>query len=47
MPNNKDTHGINTLRMAKVWMDEYAELFLAKRIDFINVGWFLTIETFF
>jgi hypothetical protein len=31
IPNNKDTHGINTLRLAHVWMDEYIEFFFAKR----------------
>lgn len=25
-PNDKDTHGINTVRMAKVWMDDYQEV---------------------
>ncbi|KAI7815448.1 polypeptide N-acetylgalactosaminyltransferase [Rhyzopertha dominica] len=26
-PNNKDTHGINTARLAHVWMDDYKRLF--------------------
>lgn len=26
-PQNKDTHGINTARMAHVWMDDYKRLF--------------------
>ncbi|KAJ8916512.1 hypothetical protein NQ315_000154 [Exocentrus adspersus] len=26
-PNNKDTHGINTARLAHVWMDEYKRFF--------------------
>lgn len=26
-PDNKDTHGINTARLAKVWMDDYKRLF--------------------
>ncbi|KAH1011564.1 hypothetical protein HUJ04_000907 [Dendroctonus ponderosae] len=26
-PDNKDTHGINTARLAHVWMDEYKRLF--------------------
>lgn len=32
-PGNSDTHGINTARMAEVWMDEYAELFYLNRPD--------------
>lgn len=32
-PNNKDTHGINTVRMARVWMDEYIDLFYLNRPD--------------
>lgn len=32
-PNDKDTHGINTVRMAKVWMDEYQELLYMNRPD--------------
>lgn len=26
-PDNKDTHGINTARLAHVWMDDYKRLF--------------------
>ncbi|KAF9824762.1 hypothetical protein SFRURICE_020493, partial [Spodoptera frugiperda] len=33
MPAHTDTHGINTARMAEVWMDEYAELFYLHRPD--------------
>ncbi|CAB3246643.1 unnamed protein product [Arctia plantaginis] len=33
MPASSDTHGINTARMAEVWMDEYAELFYLHRPD--------------
>ncbi|XP_037301472.1 polypeptide N-acetylgalactosaminyltransferase 11-like [Manduca sexta] len=33
---NSDTHGINTARMAEVWMDEYAELFYLHRPDLRN-----------
>lgn len=32
-PNDKDTHGINTVRMALVWMDEYIELLYMNRPD--------------
>ncbi|XP_053621287.1 polypeptide N-acetylgalactosaminyltransferase 1-like [Plodia interpunctella] len=33
LPGSSDTHGINTARMADVWMDEYAELFYLHRPD--------------
>ncbi|XP_052743015.1 polypeptide N-acetylgalactosaminyltransferase 1 isoform X2 [Bicyclus anynana] len=33
LPAHSDTHGINTARMADVWMDEYAELFYLHRPD--------------
>ncbi|KOB76422.1 Glycosyl transferase [Operophtera brumata] len=36
MPGNSDTHGINTARMAEVWMDDYAELFYLHRPDLRN-----------
>nr|XP_049699511.1 uncharacterized protein LOC110380411 isoform X2 [Helicoverpa armigera] len=36
MPAHMDTHGINTARMAEVWMDEYAELFYLHRPDLRN-----------
>ncbi|UYV78959.1 N-acetylgalactosaminyltransferase, partial [Cordylochernes scorpioides] len=32
-PGNKDTHGINTVRTAEVWMDEYKEYFYLHRPD--------------
>lgn len=35
-PNDKDTHGINTARLAFVWMDEYKRLFLLHRNEFKN-----------
>lgn len=35
-PNDKDTHGINTVRMAKVWMDDYQELLFMNRPDLRN-----------
>ncbi|XP_021962988.1 polypeptide N-acetylgalactosaminyltransferase 13 [Folsomia candida] len=30
-PNNVDSHGLNTARLAEVWMDEYKELFYNHR----------------
>ncbi|KAI5643644.1 glycosyl transferase family 2 domain-containing protein [Phthorimaea operculella] len=33
MPAHTDTHGINTARMAEVWMDDYKELFYLHRPD--------------
>lgn len=35
-PDNKDTHGINTARLALVWMDEYKRLFFTQRSEFKN-----------
>lgn len=32
-PDNRDTHGINTVRMAQVWMDEFIDLFYMNRPD--------------
>ncbi|XP_055379895.1 polypeptide N-acetylgalactosaminyltransferase 1 [Condylostylus longicornis] len=32
-PGDRDTHGINTVRMAEVWMDEFIELFYMNRPD--------------
>ena len=29
----KDTHGINTARMAEVWMDDYKRLYYLHRFD--------------
>ncbi|XP_055307732.1 polypeptide N-acetylgalactosaminyltransferase 1 isoform X2 [Sitodiplosis mosellana] len=39
-PDNRDTHGINTVRLANVWMDSYADLFFLNRPDLktIDVG---------
>ena len=36
-PGKKDTHGINTVRMAEVWMDDYKRLFYLHRED-LKVG---------
>ncbi|CAG5120073.1 unnamed protein product [Candidula unifasciata] len=35
-PGNKDTHGINSVRLAEVWMDEYKRLFYMHRRDLLN-----------
>ncbi|KAH8254857.1 hypothetical protein KR032_012489 [Drosophila birchii] len=32
-PNDRDTHGINTARMALVWMDEFINIFFLNRPD--------------
>ncbi|XP_071101953.1 probable N-acetylgalactosaminyltransferase 9 [Haliotis cracherodii] len=32
-PGNKDTHGINSVRVAEVWMDDYKRLFYMHRHD--------------
>ncbi|EDW85679.1 uncharacterized protein Dwil_GK23025, isoform A [Drosophila willistoni] len=32
-PNDRDTHGINTARMALVWMDDYINIFFLNRPD--------------
>lgn len=32
-PNDRDTHGINTVRMATVWMDDYIDLLYLNRPD--------------
>ncbi|CAN7996300.1 unnamed protein product [Ixodes hexagonus] len=39
-PNNKDTHGINTVRLAEVWMDNYKSYFYQNRPELkkINYG---------
>ncbi|KAK7479302.1 hypothetical protein BaRGS_00029472 [Batillaria attramentaria] len=35
-PGNKDTHGINSMRLAEVWMDEYKRLFYMHRRDLLG-----------
>ncbi|XP_062596588.1 probable N-acetylgalactosaminyltransferase 9 isoform X2 [Saccostrea cucullata] len=35
-PGNKDTHGINSMRLAEVWMDEYKRLFYTHRKDLLG-----------
>ncbi|CAG5128817.1 unnamed protein product, partial [Candidula unifasciata] len=35
-PGNKDTHGINSMRLAEVWMDEYKRLFYVHRRDLLS-----------
>lgn len=35
-PGNKDTHGINSMRLAEVWMDEYKRLFYSHRKDLLG-----------
>lgn len=35
-PNGRDTHGINTARMAEVWMDGYVKLFYMNRPDMLE-----------
>lgn len=35
-PHNKDTHGINTARMAKVWMDKYSDLLFLFKENYKN-----------
>ncbi len=32
-PNNVDSHGLNTARLAEVWMDEFKELFYNHRSE--------------
>ncbi|KAK3762295.1 hypothetical protein RRG08_006040 [Elysia crispata] len=34
-PGNKDTHGINSMRLAEVWMDDYKRLFYSHRKDLL------------
>ncbi|GFR78267.1 polypeptide N-acetylgalactosaminyltransferase [Elysia marginata] len=35
-PGNKDTHGINSMRLAEVWMDDYKRLFYTHRKDLLT-----------
>ncbi|XP_041365092.1 polypeptide N-acetylgalactosaminyltransferase 13-like [Gigantopelta aegis] len=35
-PGNEDTHGLNSARVADVWMDHYKELFYSKRKDLLK-----------
>ena len=35
VPGNKDTHGINSMRLAEVWMDGYKRLFYTHRRDLL------------
>lgn len=44
-PDNRDTHGINTVRLARVWMDEYVDLFYMNRPD-LKVHICLSLLTF-
>ncbi|XP_071454511.1 polypeptide N-acetylgalactosaminyltransferase 1 isoform X2 [Hetaerina americana] len=36
-PGNRDTHGINTARVAHVWMDDYKRLFFMHRPDLMTI----------
>nr|CAD7449440.1 unnamed protein product [Timema bartmani] len=38
-PGGKDTHGINTVRVAEVWMDEYKQHFYTHRPDLLGVDY--------
>ncbi|XP_059168211.1 probable N-acetylgalactosaminyltransferase 9 isoform X2 [Physella acuta] len=35
-PGNVDTHGINSMRLAEVWMDDYKRLFYTHRRDLLS-----------
>ncbi|BFZ02126.1 hypothetical protein BsWGS_05164 [Bradybaena similaris] len=35
-PGNKDTHGLNSMRLAEVWMDDYKRLFYTHRRDLLS-----------
>uniref|UniRef100_A0A6A7GAY1 Polypeptide N-acetylgalactosaminyltransferase n=2 Tax=Hirondellea gigas TaxID=1518452 RepID=A0A6A7GAY1_9CRUS len=38
-PGNKDTHGLNTARLAEVWMDDYKRLFYMYRPELEKGEW--------
>merc|ERR1712018_453527 len=38
-PGNKDTHGLNSARLAEVWMDGYKRLFYGHRRDLMNADY--------
>ncbi|XP_042879499.1 polypeptide N-acetylgalactosaminyltransferase 1-like [Penaeus japonicus] len=38
-PGNKDTHGLNTARLAETWMDDYKRLFYLYRPELQNAEW--------
>ncbi|XP_046388816.1 polypeptide N-acetylgalactosaminyltransferase 1 isoform X2 [Ischnura elegans] len=38
-PGNRDTHGINTARVAHVWMDDYKRLFFMHRPDLLTIDY--------
>ncbi|KAK3852462.1 hypothetical protein Pcinc_040953 [Petrolisthes cinctipes] len=38
-PGNKDTHGLNTARMAETWMDDYKRLFYVYRPELQTAEW--------
>ena len=51
VPGNKDTHGINSMRLAEVWMDGYKRLFYTHRRDLLvsinaGFGWMDTKDYF-
>lgn len=46
LTGNKDTHGINSMRLAEVWMDEYKRLFYMHRRDLLVSWWVLARLSF-
>ncbi|CAL8069733.1 unnamed protein product [Orchesella dallaii] len=38
-PNNVDSHGLNTARLAEAWMDDYKELFYSHRKELKTASW--------
>ncbi|XP_071546365.1 polypeptide N-acetylgalactosaminyltransferase 1 isoform X3 [Panulirus ornatus] len=38
-PGNKDTHGLNTARLAETWMDDYKRLFYLYRPELQHADW--------